>query len=248
MLGGNKFRCSKLSGHGAVNLLEAVKHSCNSYVFAIAKQIGARKIIEVAKKFGFGTLTNIDLPGELSGFVPEIDWKKEKFGTSWTLGDTFNLAIGQGFMLTTPMQIARFMAAIASDGKLFTPRIAKGETEFTQLNISKKHLDIIKNALYHTTNSSGGTGYLSRLDHPYIKMSGKTGTAQVRAKRSAADNLSRENIDWESRNHAIFAGYAPSSDPEYVVSVYYDHGGGGGRAAAPIAKKVMEEILRKYKL
>lgn len=246
-LGGNNFRCARSKGHGAINLMDAIKYSCNTYMFTIAKQIGAKKIIEVAKKFGFDSLTEVDLPGELSGFVPTEEWKKEKQGTKWSLGDTLNLSIGQGFLLTTPMQLARFITTIASGGKLFTPRISSAlQSRYSYVHIDPSHLEIIRTTLYNTLNTQGGTGYLSRVDYKSIEMAGKTGTAQVRAKKNAADDLSRDNIAWESRNHAIFAGFAPFDKPKYSICVYFDHGGGGGRAAAPIAKKIMLDVLSKY--
>lgn len=241
-LGGNSFRCSRLSGHGKLSMSDAIKTSCNSYVYAVAQKIGADRIIGMAKKLGLGKKTGIDMPGEKSGFVPTRAWKKKKYGSKWTLGDTFNLAIGQGFLLATPLQLARLITCIASDGKLFTPKIAEGEKEYTQLDIKKEHFAIIKAALYRVMNERGGTGYFSRLTNGAI-MSGKTGTAQVQAKKSATDNLSRADIAWHRRNHAIFTGFAPAEDPQYTICVYYDHGGGGGRAATPIAKRVMEKIL-----
>jgi penicillin-binding protein 2 len=246
ILGGNSFRCSKRRGHGNLNMIDAIKFSCNSYIYAIARVTGADKIVEVAKRFGFGKITGVDLPGELSGFVPTKSWKQKTHGSTWRLGDTLNLSIGQGFLLCTPMQLARFMAAIASGGKLFTPRIAQNEIEYKHINIDKSHLDIIKTALYNTMNTPGGTGYFSRFSYKSMTMVGKTGTAQVQAKKSADDNLSREDIAWGSRNHAIFSGYAPFDQPKYVISVYYDHGGGGGRAAAPIAKKIAQEIFVNF--
>ena len=178
------------------------------------------------------------------GFVPDRQWKFERFNNKWRLGDTLNLSIGQGYLLSTPLQLTRMMAAIASHGKLFTPNIAKQQAEFTQLDIDAEHLDILKAALYKVMNEPGGTGYSSRINVNGTRMAGKTGTAQVQAKKNAADNLSRADIAWHRRNHAIFAGYAPFNNPKYVISVYYDHGGGGGREAAPIGKQIMEMALR----
>lgn len=245
-LGGNRFRCARRRGHGNLNMVDAMKHSCNSYIYAVASKTGADKIIEVAKRFGFGQITGIDLPGEKAGFVPTKSWKKKTYGSKWSLGDTLNLAIGQGFLLCTPMQLARLAAAIASGGKLFTPRIAKGKTQYKQIKIKEEHLDIIKTALYNTMNTPGGTGYFSRINYKSMRLTGKTGTAQVQAKKNVNDDLSRSDIAWESRNHAIFSGYAPFNDPKYAISVYYDHGGGGGRAAAPLAKKIALDVLAKY--
>lgn len=242
VLNTNSFRCARSWGHGPVNMIKAIKYSCNHYVFAIARKIGADKIIEVAKRFGLGSRTNIDLPGELKGFIPTRKWKKDKYKSVWTIGDTFNLAIGQGFSLVTPMQLTRMMGAIATGGKLFSPRVLKGPAEYVNIDIGAQHLDIIKNALYSVMNSSGGTGYLSRINNSEFILSGKTGTAQVIAKKSTKDNLSRDDIAWESRNHAIFSGFVPHDNPQYIINVYFDHGGGGGRAAAPIAKKIVKDL------
>lgn len=245
-LGGNSFRCSKKDGHGSLNMHDAIMYSCNIYIFEIAKLIGANKIISTAKKFGFGSKTGIDLPSEVSGFVPTIDWKKKEFNSQWSLGDTFNLSIGQGFLLCTPMQLARFITGIANNGKLYTPRILNSEVRYTQLDIKKEHITFLKEALYNTVNKLGGTGYSSRLDQGGISMAGKTGTAQVMAKKSINDNLSRSDIERDKRNHAIFTGYAPSDQPKYTVTVYYDHGGGGGKVAAPIARAILEQVLARY--
>ena len=246
ILGGNSFRCSRSRGHGALNMVDALKHSCNHYIYAVARQTGADKIIEVANRFGLGKPTGVDLPGELSGFVPNKQWKMEKYGTKWGVGDTLNLSIGQGFILATPMQLACLITAIASNGKLFSPKIAVGAPNYVQLDLQQSNLEIIKTALFNTMNTPGGTGYLSRLDYKSMHMAGKTGTAQVQAKKNASDDLSRDNIAWGSRNHAIFSGYAPFDNPKYAISIYFDHGGGGGRASAPIAKKIMQDVLLKY--
>ena len=245
-LGGNSFRCASSRGHGSLNMTDALKYSCNIYFYNIARIIGAKKILDIARKFGFGQATGVDLPGELTGFLPSEEWKKQKFGTKWTLGDSFNLAIGQGFLLVTPMQLARFITAVASGGKLFTPRIANRDPHYTLINVKQENLNIIKLALYNTINTRGGTGYYSRINYNSMEMAGKTGTAQVQAKKSASDDLNSDHIAWKSRNHAIFCGYAPFENPKYTVSVYFDHGGGGGKAAAPIAKKIMTEVLSNY--
>ncbi len=246
ILGDNKFRCARSRGHGPLNMIDAIKYSCNIYIYEVAKRVGADKIIEIAKRFGLGKLTNIDIPGELPGFVPTKAWKEERFGRKWGLGDTLNLSIGQGFLLSTPIQLAQLITAIASNGKLFTPKVAIGATEYSQIDIKKEYLDILKTALYNTMNTPGGTGYFSRINYKSMSMAGKTGTAQVVAKKSIYDNLSRKDIAWEKRNHAIFSGYAPFDNPKYSISIYYDHGGGGGKGATPIAKKIMQLVMSKY--
>jgi penicillin-binding protein 2 len=242
-LGGNSFRCAKATGHGLITMQEAIKYSCNSYVFAIARKIGADKIIEVAKKLGFGQLTGIDLPGEKEGFVPSPIWKYKKYKQRWTLGDTLNMSIGQGFLLATPLQITRMMAAIANGGYLLTPSLKKQVTNSIKLDIKEEHIKFLQIAMHDVMNKPGGTGYASRIEHNFNTIAAKTGTAQVRAKKHQNDDLNRESIAWESRNHAIFSGYGPFEDPQFAMTVYFDHGGGGGRSAAPIAKKIIMDLF-----
>ncbi|MGC0372232.1 MAG: hypothetical protein DGJ47_000941 [Rickettsiaceae bacterium] len=243
-LGGNSFRCARRSGHGSLNMRQAIKSSCNSYVYALARKIGPGKIINMAKRFGFGQLTGIDLPGEKPGFLPSPEWKKKKYKQKWTLGDTLNLSIGQGFMIVTPLQITRMVAAVANGGKLLTPQIVQQEVKFTQIDIDLKHLDFMRHAMHDVINKPGGTGYWSKINHNGQTMAAKTGTAQVMAKKNAGDDLNRLTINWNNRNHAIFTGFAPFKSPKYALTIYYDHGGGGGSKAAPIAKKIMLDSLR----
>lgn len=245
-LGGNAFRCHSKQGHGKLDMFGSIKYSCNAYMYEIARLIGPEKIINMARKFGFGELTGIDLPGEVGGFVPSLKWKKNKFNINWSLGDTLNLSIGQGFLLASPLQLARFSATIASNGKLFTPHIAKTKEEYKLIEIKTEYLEIIREAMNQAVNTSGGSAYSSRLLDPNFKIAGKTGTSQVQAKANANDDLSRDSIAWERRNHAIFLGFGPYHNPRYSIAVFVDHGGGGGRAAAPIASKIMKEILEKY--
>lgn len=246
VLGTNSFRCWKSYGHGKVDMHNAIKYSCNTYMYEVGRLVGFRKILSMAKKFGFGSKTGIDLTGEVSGFLPSPEWKLKKYKTGWTLGDTFNLSIGQGFLLSTPIQLARFTAAIASDGKLYNPKVAKGSPLFEQVDISQKYLDILKEAMFKAVNTAGGTAYYSRILGENHQLAGKTGTAQVQSKANAQDDLSRKSIAWGKRNHAIFMGFAPYHQPKYSILVYVDHGGGGGRDAAPIASKIMSMVLDKY--
>ena len=245
-LDSNSFRCWNHHGHGDVDMYGAIKHSCNIYMYEISRLIGHGRIIDMAKKFGFGTKTGIDLAGEMSGFVPSAEWKKKKFNSKWTIGDTLNLSIGQGFLLATPMQLARFVTSIASGGILYTPRIAKAEAEFTQIDINPKYLKLISEGMYKAVNTEGGTAYYSRILSEKHQLAGKTGTAQVQAKANMYDDLSRDTIAWERRNHAIFMGFAPYHSPRYSILVYIDHGGGGGRMAAPVGSKIMAKVLEKY--
>ncbi|ABV75149.1 Penicillin-binding protein [Rickettsia akari str. Hartford] len=245
-LGTNSFRCWNHSGHGTVDMMSALKHSCNIYMYALARIVGPDKILEVAREFGLGSKTGIDLAPESSGFVPSKEWKKKKLQIPWSIGDSFNLAIGQGFLGVTPIQLARFITAIASNGKLYTPRILKNDSEFYNVNIKPENIKIIQESLYNTVNVAGGTAYYNRILGKNRQLAGKTGTSQVQGKLNAKDDLSRDSIAWERRNHALFLGFAPYHDPLYSVTVFVDHGGGGSKAAAPIARKIMSDVLDKY--
>ncbi|WP_347938884.1 penicillin-binding protein 2 [Rickettsia oklahomensis] len=242
----NSFRCWNHSGHGTLDMMSALKHSCNIYMYELARIIGPDKILEVAREFGFGSKTGIDLAPENTGFIPSKEWKKKKFKLPWSIGDSFNLAIGQGFLGVTPIQLARFITAIASHGKLYTPRILKNNPEFYNVNIKPENIKIIQDSLYNTVNIAGGTAYYNRILGENRKLAGKTGTSQVQSKLNAKDDLSRDSIAWKRRNHALFLGFAPYHNPQYSITVFIDHGGGGSKAAAPIARKIMSDVLDKY--
>jgi penicillin-binding protein 2 len=242
----NSFRCWNHNGHGTIDMMSALKHSCNIYMYELARIVGPDKILEVAREFGFGSKTGIDLAPENSGFVPSKEWKKKKLKLPWSIGDSFNLAIGQGFLGVTPIQLARFITAIASNGKLYTPRVLKNDPEFYNVNIKPENIKIIQESLYNTVNVAGGTAYYNRILGENRQLAGKTGTSQVQGKLNAKDDLSRDSIAWERRNHALFLGFAPYHDPRYSVTVFVDHGGGGSKAAAPIARKIMSDVLDKY--
>ncbi|MEG8230813.1 penicillin-binding transpeptidase domain-containing protein, partial [Candidatus Rickettsia tasmanensis] len=244
--GTNSFRCWNHSGHGTLDMMSALKHSCNIYMYELARIVGPDKILEVAREFGLGSKTGIDLAPESSGFVPSKEWKKKKLKLPWSIGDSFNLAIGQGFLGVTPMQLARFITAIASNGKLYTPRILKNDPEFYNVNIKPENITIIQESLYNTVNVAGGTAYYNRILGKNRQFAGKTGTSQVQGKLNAKDDLSRKSIAWERRNHALFLGFAPYRNPSYSVTVFIDHGGGGNKAAAPVARKIMSDVLDKY--
>ncbi|MGX6959932.1 MAG: penicillin-binding protein 2 [Rickettsia endosymbiont of Pentastiridius leporinus] len=246
VLGTNSFRCWQHQGHGNLDMLSALKHSCNTYMYELSRIIGADKILEVAREFGLGTKTGIDLSPESKGFVPSKEWKKQKLKLPWSIGDTFNLAIGQGFLGVTPIQLARFITAIASNGRLYTPRIVKNDPEFYNVNINLENIKLIQEGLYNAVNVAGGTAYYNRIVGEDRQLAGKTGTSQVQGKANAKDDLSRDSIVWERRNHALFLGFAPYHNPKYSIAVFVDHGGGGSKAAAPIARKIMSDVLDKY--
>lgn len=242
VLGKKHFKCWYRPGHGKINLKKAIKHSCNTYMYHIAKEIGESKIIETARKFGFGSLTGVDIPNESAGLLPSKEWKMQRFGQKWHLGDSLNTSIGQGFVLATPLQMTRFTAAIASN-KLITPKIY-GESYIQDINIDEDHLNFIRSSMYDVMNQPGGTGYYHRIKDSKWLIAGKTGTCQVRSKLND-ENLSAITVPWRSRNHALFSAYGPFDNPRFAITIMVDHGGGAS-AALPIGKDMLLAAFKKY--
>jgi len=241
-IGSRDFHCWHLSGHGELDMIDSIKHSCNCYMFNLGKLIGGDRILAVARRFGYGSLTGVDLPGEQKGFVPDREWKLKNFKFDWSLGDTFNIAIGQGALLSTPIQQVRMVAAFANGGKLLRPRFAQScEQESIEISIKTEHLAIIREGMFRAVNIEGGTAFRSKANNTIL--AGKTGTSQVQAKKNAHDDLSRDSVRWQSRNHALFVGFVPFDNPIYAVSVIVDHGGGGAKSAAPIAKEICDHLF-----
>lgn len=267
-LGDTRFHCWKRGGHGWMNLHDALKHSCDIYFYEVSRRVGIDRIAEMARRFGLGEETGIDLPGERGGNVPTKEWKRGALGQPWHLGETLVNGIGQGFVLTTPLQLAVMTARIANGGQAVTPHVvrarpatkeeaagkpAEKEDEvlggFSSLGVSRSALAAVKAGLEAVTNELGGTAYLSRIREPGMEMAGKTGTAQVRRitlheRRSGVrDN---DELPWRERDHALFIAYAPVDAPRFAAAVVVEHGGSGSRAAAPIARDLLLETQRRH--
>lgn len=253
-LGNHKFNCWNKNGHGQLDMMGGIRHSCNCYMYNIALAIGHQPIIEMARRLGLGKKTGVDLPSEVKGFVPDRKWKLNNFKYDWSKGDSLNMSIGQGALLVTPIQLVNLISSIANGGMLNTPRIIDPflnninqdlsedlTLENIDLKIKKDHIDFIQRGLFEVINVKGGTGFFNRSNR--FNYAGKTGTAQVKAKKNAADDLSRNDIEWAHRNHGLFVGFAPFENPKYAISVVADHGGSGSGAAAPIAKKIFELLI-----
>ena len=228
------FHCWNRYGHGHLDMTSAIKHSCNCYIYQIASMIGPKIIIETAEILGLGHTTNINL-NETSGFIPNIDWKMQKFKKSWHVGDTMNLSIGQGFLMASPIQMVRLVTAVAS-GKIFNFNIEKNlNPEYKNLPFAQDHLEIIRMGMKKVINEISGTGYHCRLGGNK-KFAGKSGTAQVVAN---PNNIKQEKMPLSNRAHAWFVGYSNIDDLEYAVSVLVEHGGWGGKCAAPLARDII---------
>ncbi len=249
-VGNQQFHCWKREGHGHLNVIEALQHSCDVYFYEISQKIGVDKISQMAAELGFGSLTGIDLKGEKAALLPSRQWKEENRNDAWRIGDTLNLSIGQGFLNATPIQMARMAAQVANGGYIVSPHLIKKETPLTDkvsLNLKKEHMRIIHTGLDSVMNEVGGTGYGSRFNLNGEKMAGKTASTQVRRitlKEREEGIISQDELAWKHRDHGIFIGFAPLKKPKYAIAVVVEHGGGGSRSAAPIASSVLREALR----
>ena len=249
-LGNARFHCWKKHGHGWQDMIDAHKNSCDVYFYDIAKRIGVDRIAAMAQKLGLGNKTGVDLPSEKGGVIPTRAWKKALIGTPWQQGETLISGIGQGFILTTPLQLAVMTARLANGGYAVTPRLVRPQKvegkddapTFKPLGISRRSLDVVREGMNQVTNDRGGTAYRARISEEGMEMSGKTGTAQVRRISKAEREtrvLKNHERPWRERDHALFVGYAPSDNPRYAVAVVVEHGGGGSKVAAPIARDLL---------
>ena len=238
------YHCWKTKGHGSMNVVDGIKESCDVFFYELAKKLGIDKISEVALDFGLGQTYDFSLDNQKLGIVPSKKWKKEKIGENWYGGETLITGIGQGFVLANPLQLAIMISIIASDGKQIQPSIVfKDNYNFKINNKYKKEIKVIKNALFKVVNEYKGTAFKSRLEN--LDFSGKTGTSQVTKislLERESDDFRKKEIEWKNRDHALFVGYMPSTNPEYAISVIIEHGGSGASTAAPIAKQVFNFI------
>lgn len=244
-VGNHIFHCHKNDGHGEMTMKSAIRESCDVYFYELAQKVGIERIAKTARNFGFGEKTLLDFPSEKQGLVPDRAWKETHKKQSWKLFDTILSSIGQGYILSTPMQLAQMTARLAT-GKRITPYIIKQEiTPHPSLDIPSNHLAIMRDAMNEVVNHPFGTGYASRLED--VLYAGKTGTSQVK-RISMKDRLSgayrSQEKEWAEKDHALFVGYGPLVNPQYVVVVVIEHGGSGSRTAAPIARSIFEKILR----
>lgn len=250
-VGNTSFRCWKKGGHGTVSLHRAIVESCDVYFYKAGRDIGVDKIARWARRFGFGHRTGIDLNYEAEGLVPDSRWKLKRFGMVWHPGETVSMAIGQGYTLVTPIQMACFIASIFNGGLILRPHVVRyvgdlGESPYRDgfirgyLPVDKDKLELVKSALIGVVNEEGGTGWRARIRG--VVVGGKTGTAQV-VGLEKGKRIKREDIPYELRDHAWFVAVAPADSPEIAVSVVVEHGGHGGSAAAPIAKEIIKTWL-----
>ncbi len=256
-LGRGRYRCWKKSGHGFMNLHDALVQSCDVYFYTIGHRLGIDTIAKYAKRFGLGRSTRLGLSREKKGLVPTTQWKLLNKKEPWLLGETISASIGQGFNLVTPIQQVIMMAAVANRGILLKPYLVKRiegpegqlRQEFFpeiigQIGVDPDHLEQVRMALRDVVNGARGTGKKSRLKN--IIVSGKTGTAQVVRMKSDEELEKGEAIPVKYRDHAWFVAFAPYEKPVLAVAIIVEHGGHGGATAGPIAGKIFKKYFKLY--
>ena len=250
--GGRKFHCWRRGGHGTVNLERSLMESCDVFYYETALKVGIDKIAEMGRKLGLGIRHDLPMSAITEGNMPDKAWKQERHKEEWVIGDTINASIGQGFVLTSPLQLAVMTARIAS-GRELKPRLVRAidgrEVPLEpapSLGFATSNLTAVQGGMVAVMNGKAGTARSARVVAEGVQMAGKTGTAQVR-NISAAERergvISNDNLPWNRRDHALFVGYAPADNPRYAVSVVVEHGGGGSTAAAPIARDALLRAL-----
>jgi penicillin-binding protein 2 len=249
---GRRFHCWKRAGHGWVDLQNSLKQSCDVYYYDLALKVGIEKISAMANRFGLGVRHDVPMSAVAQGLTPTKDWKLRNHAADWVIGDTVNASIGQGFMLASPLQLAVMTARLAS-GNDVRPRLIKSvdgveepDGGGTSMGMNEHTLRKMRRAMFDVVNDRRGTGYGSRIIDDAMRMSGKTGTAQVRnisAAERARGVTRNQDLPWERRDHALFVNFAPHDNPKYAVAVVVEHGGGGSTAAAPIARDVTLQAL-----
>jgi penicillin-binding protein 2 len=248
-----RYRDWKVGGHGRVNLHKSLVVSCDTYYYSLANDLGIDNIHNFISQFGLGKKTGIDIEGEVSGLLPSSAWKMRQYNQKWYAGDTISVSIGQGYNLTTPLQLAFATMMIANDGKAYLPRLVKqiqnsqtGDVEdipaklLYTIDLKPKYLEVVKSALVDVTRP-GGTAARAAANAAYT-FAGKTGTSQVIGIKQG-ERYNEKSINERHRDHAMFIAYAPAENPKIALAVLVENSGTGGSTAAPIARQVFDYFL-----
>lgn len=256
-LGNNTWHCHARRGHGGVDMHRALPLSCDTYFYVMGRKVGIDAIATMARRLGLGQDYPLPLPGQAKGIVPDKAWKQRRYGPDpkkgdWREGETLNASIGQGYIITNPLQLAVMTARLAS-GREVMPRLIAANTpgnaqapQFPSLGIPDAHLALVRQGMIDVVNAGFGTARAARSPIGDVLFAGKTGTAQVR-RISAAERkrgvIRNEALPWKQRDHALFVAFAPADAPRYACSVIIEHGIAGGRYAAPIARDVLSFLF-----
>ena len=243
-LADRNYYCWKKGGHGRVNLKKAIKESCDCYFYELAKKINIDDLSDLATALGLNKIYKIGLSSAQKGLVPNKKWKKSYLDQGWYQGETLITCIGQGFNLTSPLQLANLYSALLNGGKFPFPKLIKDEpTKYLGEELNTTHQKAILNALKAAVQEPSGTAYKLNLNNPnFVKIGGKTGTSQVvriKEEDREDDLYKTKEIEDRFKDHSVFVGYAPIENPKYIVSVIIENGGSGSAVAAPIAHKIL---------
>ena len=254
-LGDTRFHCWSKYGHGALDLRGAIKHSCDVFFYEVARRTGIDRVAAMANRFGIGVELGIELPGVKKGLMPTRGWRIAQ-GKPWNIGDTISCGIGQGYIQTTPLQLATYTARLAS-GRAVQPHLTrtvggvlqKGSKaeDWPSLGMPERNLHLLRDGMFGVVNEAGGTAAAAKLGMPGVQMAGKTGSTQVRrvSREQRERGFKSENLPWEFRPHALFVCYAPYDAPKYAVAVVVEHGNAGSAAAAPLGRDIMVDVLTR---
>jgi len=248
------YRDSHRGGHGTVNLYSSIAESVNTYYYKLAMDMGIEKFDAYMRRYGFGQPTGIDLIGEVSGILPNPEWKQKRFKQPWYTGETVIAGIGQGYWVVTPLQLAQGVASLANGGQRIPLRLVRDTRtglnqpwrplpapEAKSIGATPDQLKAIQTGMEATMNTRKGTGWAIALGAPY-RIAGKTGTVQ-KISRKGSVSLDPKNLPLHLRHQALFIGYAPAEAPKIAVVVVVEHGGYGASSAGPIARKMMDAYL-----
>ena len=246
-LGRAVFHCWRDHGHGRISMIQALGQSCDVYFYDVARRVGIDAIAAMAARFGLGQKLGIDLPGEQPGLIPTTKWKKATLGESWQKGETLVCGIGQGFVSTTPLQLAIMAARLGNGGLAVTPWLVRPPSAPPgPVGVPMDALEVVLSGMREVVHGPRGTARAADPGLPGVEMAGKTGTAQVRrisrAERATGSHK-RKSIPWAERDHALFVCCAPLASPRYAVAVVVEHGMSGSKTASPIARDIMRKAL-----
>jgi len=232
-----------------------MKVSCDVYFYELARRTGVDRMTAMARKLGFGQRLGIDLPSEKAGLTPTREWHAQRFGRMWPQGEALNAGIGQGFVLTTPLQLATMTARLVNGGVAVRPHLMRAAggrpysgPPYPSIGLNPQHLQAMVRAMAGVCNEENGTGFKTRITQPGMEMGGKSGTAQVkRITMQERERGVRQNEDrpWRDRDHALFVAFAPLAAPRYACAVIVEHGGSGSTVAAPICRDVLMEVQKR---
>ncbi len=243
-VGDHRFHCWRKGGHGLVNASRSIYQSCDVFYYTVAKLMGIDPLASFLTDIGIGEECLAGFPHVKKGLVPTKEWKRKKKNAKWTVSDSILTSIGQGYLLTTPLELAVATARIASGGKRVIPKFESNTSvEFADMGYDQEALDLVLQAMSDTVNSPSGTAFRWRIPDQGMEMAGKTGTTQVRRitmQQRAAGITKTHHLPWKYREHGLFMGYAPAHAPRFAIAVVVEHSGGGS-----VAARVARDVLLK---